>query len=256
MIKISAVIYINTKPFVYGIKNSGFLQNYRLELDIPSACADKLLAGKVDIGLIPVAIIPQLENPQILTNYCIGAVGAVRSVMLFSEVPLDQIKKIYLDHHSRTSVLLVQILAKKYWKINPLWIEAGKGFENNIKGSDAGVVIGDRALEMHNKFRYSYDLAEEWYKFTSLPFVFACWVANKPLPDVFVEQFGKATGWGVRNMERVLEEINKQDILSPITIQQTKDYLNNSISYELDAQKRKGMELFWKYVRELPSTYS
>jgi len=251
VIKISAVTYLNTKPFVYGIENSGFLSasggnNYQLELDIPSVCADKLFNDEVDIGLIPVAVIPRLQEPRILTDYCIGAVGAVRSVILFSDVPLKQIKRCFLDYHSETSVLLAKILAEKYWKISPIWIEGKEGFKENIKGDAAGIVIGDRALNLCGKFRYSYDLAEEWHGFTSLPFVFACWVANKPLPGDFIEAFDKAIEFGVQNKEKA---VNAVGLISNGL--NAKDYINNCISYELDAQKQKGMELFLKYVNKL-----
>ena len=251
VVKISAVSYLNTKPFIYGIENSGFLsasggKNYRLELDIPSVCADKLLNDEVDLGLIPVVVIPRLQDSRILTDYCIGAVGAVRSVMLFSDVPLKQIKRCFLDCHSETSVLLTKILAGRYWKINPEWFEGKDGFEVNIKGDTAGIVIGDRALNLHDKFQYSYDLAEEWHRFTSLPFVFACWVANKPLPGNFIEAFDKAIEFGVQNKEKAVNTVGlMSNGLS------AKDYINNCISYELDAQKQKGMKLFLNYVNKL-----
>jgi len=243
---ISAVTYLNTKPFVYGIENSGFLQNCRLELNIPSVCADKLLNDEVDIGLIPVAVIHRLKEYSILTDYCIGAVGAVRSVMLFSNVPLGQIEKCFLDYHSETSVLLAKILAGRYWKISPVWIEGKEGFEKNIKGDVAGIVIGDRALNLCGKFQYFYDLAEEWHRFTSLPFVFACWVANKPLPGDFIDAFGKAIEFGVQNKEKAVNAVG----IMPNGLS-AKDYVNNCISYELDAQKQKGMKLFLDYVSKL-----
>ena len=116
-IKILAVSYLNAKPFIYGLEHSNLLTNYKLELDIPSVCADKLLNNKVDIGLVPVAIIPFFKDYTILTDYCIGAKGAVGSVMLYSDVPLNEIENIYLDYQSRTSVALVQIIAANYWKI-------------------------------------------------------------------------------------------------------------------------------------------
>ena len=242
-IRISAVTYLNTKPFVYGIENSGYLKNYRLELDIPSVCAAKLRNDEADIGLVPVAVIPGFKEYRILTDYCIGAVGAVRSVMLFGDVGMGQIKKVYLDYHSETSVLLARILAARYWKINPEWLQGKQGFEKNIVGTTAGVVIGDRALNLCGKFQYSYDLAEEWYRFTSLPFVFACWVANKPLPGDFIDAFAKAIEFGVKHKE---EAVTTLGLISKGL--SAKDYVNNCISYELDAQKQNGMELFLKYA--------
>src|SRR5690349_16409009 len=115
LLRISAVSYLNAKPFVYGIEQSGFLKNYSLSLDVPSLCAEKLRNGQVDIGLSPVAIIPELKEHFIIPDFCIGANGPVHTVMLYSEVPLQHIKTIQLDYQSKTSCLLVQVLAKHWW---------------------------------------------------------------------------------------------------------------------------------------------
>ena len=79
-LKISAVSYLNTKPFLYGLFQSGMEDSIDLSLDIPSECARKLVAGEVDLGLIPVAVIPQLKTPHIISDYCIGTEGAVKTV--------------------------------------------------------------------------------------------------------------------------------------------------------------------------------
>ena len=247
IVKISVVSYLNAQPFVYGIKNSGILKNYSLELDIPSVCAEKLVNNKVDIGLVPIAILPELKQYEILTDHCIGAVKAVGSVVLFSEVELNKIEKIFLDYQSRTSVTLVQILAKKFWKINPQWIKAGKNYEQQINGSSAGVVIGDRTFDLLNKFKFQYDLAEEWKRFTSLPFVFACWVANKKLPVDFKQNFSEAIRYGINHRKDLIEELLKSNKYNT----NIADYLNNSISYELDKAKKNGMALFLKYLSEI-----
>src|ERR1051325_9156814 len=95
-LRISAVSYVNAKPFVYGIEKSGFLKEYDLSLDVPSVCAEKLITGKVDIGLAPIAIIPLLKEYYIFPDFCIGADGPVKSVILYSEVPLNEIQAIHL----------------------------------------------------------------------------------------------------------------------------------------------------------------
>ena len=119
-----------------------------------------------------------MNNYEIISDYCIGAVGKVKTVVLFSQVPLNQITKIYLDTHSRTSVNLVKVLAREYWKINPEWEQWDETQTNSLPVS--AVMIGDKTFAMVQQYRYTYDLAEEWQDFTNLPFVFACWVANKP----------------------------------------------------------------------------
>jgi chorismate dehydratase len=104
---ISIVNYYNTTPFLYGINHSDFKSEIKLELDIPSVCAQKLKNKQVDIGLVPVAILPELESYHIITDYCIGAVGKVDSVKLFSEKPLEELTHILLDYQSKTFNLLM-----------------------------------------------------------------------------------------------------------------------------------------------------
>ena len=246
MLRISAVSYINAKPFVYGIEKSGFLKNYSLSLDIPSVCAEKLMKGKVDIGLAPVAIIPKLKKYFILPDFCIGADGPVSSVMLYSEVPLKEIKTIYLDYQSRTSVMLVQILAKKFWKISPQFVLAKKGYEKKIKGTSAGVIIGDRNFSIKKKYKHTYDLSEQWKNFTGLPFVFACWISNKKLDIKQSKAFCNALKFGIDNINVVVKQLKANNNGKRIS-----DYLNHSINYHFDMQKHIAMELFLKLGKQL-----
>ena len=239
-LKISAVSYLNSTPFVYGIEKKLDKDLYSLELDIPSVCAEKLLSGKVDIGLVPVAIIPMLKEHYIISNYCIGAEGKVRSVILYSNVELKNIKKILLDDQSRTSVILTKVLAKHFWMIDPLWSNAKTGYESTIAGDTAGLVIGDRTFALENKFKYTYDLSEEWKKFTGLPFVFACWVANRPIDRIFAKEFDLALQFGINNTDDVIREL--KDL--PASKTEVKAYLDKNISYTFDQRKKEGLEKF------------
>ncbi|MCE3279894.1 MAG: hypothetical protein K0S44_2085 [Bacteroidetes bacterium] len=243
-VKISAVSYLNSKPFIYGLENSDIRSKIDLQLDIPSVCAQKLLDEKVDIGLIPVAVIPKLHEHYIISDYCIGAEGKVASVMLYSDVPLNKIENVFLDYHSRTSVTLVQVLAKNFWKIAPTWINAEVGFENNVSGNSAAVIIGDRTFGLEGKYKYSYDLSEEWQKFTGLPFVFACWVANKELSADFINSFNEALRWGISKMPKLITEI-ENSATYPTNID---FYLNHNISYDFNDRKKKALELFLSYL--------
>lgn len=244
-IRVSAVSYLNSIPFVYGLEQSDFLPlEIDLSLDIPSVCAEKLLSDEVDLGLIPVAVIPDLKNPQIISEYCIGAVGTVQTVCLFSSVPLEEITTVLLDFHSRTSVQLVRILAKHFWNITPVFAEGKGGFEQSISGNTAAVIIGDRAHQYRETCKYVYDLAEEWERYTGLPFVFACWVANKSLPISFQHKFSLALKMGLKNLDVALKE-------KGASYQTTIDkhhYLSQVISYDLDDRKKEGMELFLRLL--------
>lgn len=217
-----------------------------LSLDIPSKCAEKLLTNQVDIGLVPVAILPELPEYHILTDYCIGANQKVNSVILVSDVPLEEMEEILLDYQSKSSINLVQVLAKNYWKISPKFTHAKVGFENQVNRKTAAVIIGDRTFNLSKPYQYIYDLAEEWYKFTGLPFAFACWVANKPIAPEFVEKLNQALAFGVTHIQESIGLANNNGI----TFDQLQNYLTNDISYELNDDKRKSIQLFLDFLAE------
>lgn len=246
-VKISAVSYINSFPFIYGIENSGFINNeYILEKDIPSVCAEKLINNEVDIGLIPVATLPKLKSYTIISDYCIGATGKVNTVLLLSDVSINKIDTILLDYQSRTSVKLVQVLARNFWKIKPKFIQAQKGFENNISNKTAGVIIGDRTFNLQKKYKYKFDLSEEWQKFTNMPFVFAAWTTNKIMPTNFIDNFNNACKFGINNIDKVIEKYNNKNYNANI-----KSYLENDIDYIFDNKKQKALSLFLSYLGAL-----
>ena len=110
--RVSAISYTNTKPFVYGLKHSKIIDQIELYFDIPADCARKLIEDKIDIGIVPVAALLLIPDYHIIADYCIGAVGPVNSVFIFSKKPIDQIKTIRLDLQSRTSNNLAKFFLK------------------------------------------------------------------------------------------------------------------------------------------------
>lgn len=243
-IKISAVSYLNTKPMLFGLVKSDIHTQIDLKLDIPSVCADKLERGEVDLGLVPVAVIPKIKTPYIVSDFCIGTVGAVKTVCIFSHVPIEELTHIYLDFHSRTSVELAQILLKEYWKIDPVFLAASDGFQSNIKGTTGAVIIGDRTIGLEKEFPFIYDLGEYWMTHTGLPFVFAAWVSNHQLPPEFIEKFNQALKNGVAAIPELML------LLPPKENFDLKTYFTEHISYELDAEKKKALSLFLEKMTE------
>lgn len=238
-IKISAVSYTNTKPFLYGIQHSAVLDKIELSLDIPSDCAAKVIDGTVDLGLIPVAAILNVAQPHILTSYCIGSVGAVNSVFIFSSVPANEIKTLRLDSHSRTSNNLAKVLLKFYYKQEVTFTTDANAV------TDAIVLIGDRTFGKKEDYAYAYDMGEEWMKFTGLPFVYAAWVANKTIPEDFITEFNAALELGLSQRAALIRELPVNPVFD------LEDYLMNKLDFELSDQKRKALELFLSYIRQL-----
>jgi chorismate dehydratase len=241
-IKISAVSYTNTKPFLYGIQHTDIINKIDLSLDIPADCAQKLIDGSVDIGLIPVAATLDLPQWEIVSDYCIGAVGAVNSVFIFSNCEIHGVKELQLDPESRSSNNLAMVLMKNYWKIQPELVTDAANYSRSTNIETAFVQIGDRTFGKKDKFPFVYDLAEEWQKFTGLPFVFAAWIANKTIPQDFIDEFNKSLQYGLDHRAELFSELPERNDFD------VQDYLMNKINFELTEDKKKALYLFLDYI--------
>lgn len=244
-IRTGIVNYLNTRPLIYGLEKPPVSERIELIGDYPSRIAAMLQSGEIDLGLIPVAVIPQLPEYHIVGDYCIGTEGEIASVALFSEVPMQEVEKVYLDYQSRTSVALLLFLMKEYWGINPQIIQAeGEDYREKIQGSTAGLVIGDRALEQRKVSTFIYDLGSEWRKITGLPFVFAAWVSTKPLPEDFLQDFNQGNALGLQKVDEIVAA-------NPYPLFDLKKYYTLHLSYQLDEAKKKGMQRFLEVIRDL-----
>ena len=241
---IGAVSYLNTRPLLLGLEQSGLMPQIELVKAYPAKIAQDLMDGTIDMGLVPVAVIPLLKEAYMTSNYCIGAEGDVASVCIFSKVPMEQIKKVYLDYQSRTSVQLAHILLQQFWKKEVEFLKAEEGYIQHINGSTAGVIIGDRALAARKQFPFIYDLAGAWKQHTGLPFVFATWIANKPIPSKFMEAFDKANGYGLMHLEEVIAGIPNAEQVYDLNT-----YFTQNISYDFNEEKRKGLDLFLSLIK-------
>ena len=244
-IKISAVSYTNTKPFIYGIQHTDFINKIELSLDNPTDCAQKLIDDVVDIGLIPVAATLNLPYWEIVADYCIGAVGAVNSVFIFSNCEIKDVKRLQLDPQSRSSNNLARVLLKNYWKLNPELIINAADYAVLSDAETAFVQIGDRTFGKKEKYKYAYDLAEEWQNFTGLPFMFAGWIANKPIPQDFMDEFNAALKYGLDHRAELFKELPMRDDFD------IQDYLMHKIDFDLTEGKKKALYMFLDYIKAL-----
>jgi chorismate dehydratase len=116
-----------------------------------------------------------------------------------------------------------------------------------IKDNVAGVVIGDRAFSLKSKYKYVFDLSEEWFKMTALPFVFATWVANKPIDNEFIKTFNNALQYGLDHLDKVVKEYHQNFPESPIDLHK---YLTQNIDFVMDEKKKQSMKLFYDLLVE------
>jgi chorismate dehydratase len=243
-VKVGIVSYLNTRPLIFGLKLPPISSQIELIEDNPARLAEMLKNNEIDLGLIPVAAIPELEEHYLAGDYCIGTEGEAASVCLFSEVPLEEIQKVYLDYQSRTSVALLKWIMKEYWGIHPELIEAtNEDYRKEIKGTTAGLVIGDRAFEQRKLSTFFYDLGAEWKKITGLPFVFAAWVSNKQLAPEFLNMFNEANAAGLDHIDDIVAG-------HPFELYDLRKYYTLHMNYRLDEKKREAMEYFLMVIEE------
>jgi chorismate dehydratase len=244
--KVGVVSYLNSIPFVRGIEESDIINQTDLIIDDPAIISQMLIDEEIDLGLIPVKIIHKLDTYFINTNYCIGAINEVFSVCIFSNSEIKDCHTLLLDTHSRTSVALAQILINNYLKFDIEFKPSYDGYENELSNGIAGVVIGDRAFSMYDKYKFHYDLSSLWYDYTHLPFVFAAWISKKEINSTYLSSFNNALKNGLEK---------RKNIASSLILQYPKvdieNYFINNISYDLDDNKRKGLNLFLELTKNL-----
>ncbi|MDF2477541.1 MAG: radical protein [Sphingobacterium sp.] len=238
-IRVSAVSYTNTYPFLNGIRKSKVMDQIDLSVDYPSACAQKVIDDEADMGIIPTAALLSLPEYYINTDFCIGTEGAVDSVFIFSNKPITAIDTLRLDKQSRTSNGLARVLLKNYWK-RDVQLITDDGVE-----PDAYVLIGDRTFGKKNTVPYVYDLGKEWFDFTGLPFAFALWVSNKKLPESFVKDFNDALAYGVTHATDVIKGLPEFE-----GFDYTK-YLTAHLDFHLTDRKREAVQRYLDYLKEL-----
>lgn len=241
-IKLAIVDYHNTSTFIKGLEL--LKQDHPLDIirATPSNCSLAYAQNEVDVALVPVGSLSDLKNYQIVTDYCIGCIGEVYSVAIFSNYELDQCNKLVLDHESRSSNKLAEIICNEFMSLDIECITS----DNTVSTSDrtAYVLIGDKVFSQESTFKYKYDLGSLWQKFTALPFTFAVWIARPKTDPKFIKDLNNCFH------EKVLDIASVNDMqLSPNL--SLKTYLSEFISFELDDDKIKAMEMFREMQNEV-----
>jgi chorismate dehydratase len=254
-LRISAISYLNTAPLMWDFEHGSLGSNFDISYTVPSRCAEQLREGSADIGIIPAAAYVTVPDLLILPGVAIASRQAVRSILLVSALPLEQIKTVALDTSSLTSVALTKVLFTKWWGGARRFTPMAPDLEQMLRDNDAALLIGDPALKVDRSKYVTYDLAEEWIKYTSKPFVFAFWAVRKEslarnpssldLPLMF--QRSRDHGTVRANLARIASEWSKKLDLSQ---EEVFSYLSQSIYYTLDTDCLSGLRLFLRYAEE------
>lgn len=255
-LRISAISYLNTAPLMWDFEHGSATRHFDISYTLPSSCARALAAGEADIGIIPAAAYAQVPGLQILPDVAIASKQAVRSILLVSKIPIEQVKTVALDTSSMTSVALTKILFEKWLGGGRTFTEMPPNLEKMLTQCDAGLVIGDPALQVDRSRYHTVDLAEEWIRHTGKSFVFAFWAVRADalreadpaldLPAIF--RVSRDHGLEPDNLDTIVREWAPRLGMAEGDV---RSYLTENIHYQLDAGCLDGLQLFYRYAAEI-----
>lgn len=250
-LRVGAVNYLNSKPLIERLAD--FAPSIRLSLDLPSRLADQLVAGEIDVGLIPVVEFFRGDNYRLIPNIAIASRGPVLSVTLFSKKPWPEIRSVALDEGSRTSAALAEILLRKRHGLRPRLEPLPIAAAAEGAATDAVLLIGDRAMHACLPgYRFAYDLGQEWTDWTGLPFVYAVWAvrAGVELGDAEAA-FHMAKEHGTANAGAIAQ---REAALLGLDAGYCRRYLTTIIQFDLGPRELAGMTRYRELAEDLGLT--
>src|SRR6267154_727372 len=274
-LRISIVQYLNTAPLVWGFTNGPLCGKYDLSFTVPSQCAEQLRAGQADVAIIPAIEYQRIDDLVILPDMAIASKKQVRSLLIIAKKPIDQVKSFALDGSSRSTQTLTRILCAEKWKTAPAFFEASPDLGAMLQQADAALLIGDPALRIavgiekdsrpraegqtlcqaatlgitSSEFLYVYDVVGEWRSLTGWPAVLAVWAARRDLatPEVAAD-FLISRDFGLSRLPEISFAAARDLELPERAVE---SYLRHNIDFSLDAENRRGLELYFDYAEKL-----
>ncbi len=243
--RIGAVRYLNAWPLTYRLHQ--FLPEAEVVYDLPSRLADALGAGQLDVAMIPSVECLRIAGARILSDACIATAGPVQSVKLYGRCPVEKVRTVALDEGSRTSAALVRILLKERFGLAPRWERLPIGAALEETPADAVLLVGDRGLlPPQGRWAFIWDLAQEWARWTGLPFVFATWVARPGAQLAHLAgPLAAARDAGLRSLDEIAASAAP---VVGVPYGQCLAYLRDHLAYRLGPQERRGMDRFCHLV--------
>jgi len=275
ILRISIVQYLNTAPLVRGFTHGPLRGKYDLSFTVPSQCAEQLRTGAVDVAIIPAIEYQRIPGLVLLANLSIASKRSVRSLLLISKKPIQDVRRVALDRSSRSTQVLTRILCCKRWGIEPEFFEAAPDLHSMLQNADAGLLIGDPALRLafslekkgvsettgealfsgasagfaDSSTLFVYDVVEKWRSLTSLPAVLAVWAAPKGMvTSEMVGDFAASLAYGKQHLDEISAEAALEMKLPAVQLQR---YLAENIDYSLDEENLRGLQRYYEMASEL-----
>jgi chorismate dehydratase len=255
-LRISAISYLNTAPLMWDFEHGEAARRFEIFYTLPSSCARALAGGTADIGIIPAAAYSQIPGLLILPDVAIASRRAVRSILLISKMPIEKVRTVALDTSSMTSVALAKVLFEKWLGGPRSYVPMAPDLDRMLAECDAGLLIGDPALQVDRSRYHTLDLAEEWIRFTGKPFVFAFWAvreaalkeADRSLDLAKIFRDSRDHGLEPESTRNIAQEWSPRLGLSESDV---RSYLKENIHYFLDTACLEGLDLFFRYADEV-----
>ncbi len=266
---VGRVSYINCLP-VFQALESGLVDiPARILADHPSRLNQMFREGRLQVTAISsIEYARQEGRSLVLPHLSISADGPVRSVVLISKMPMEELggKTISLTPYSATSVALLRILAQKFYQVDVSFITRPAGSGVWWNDPEAALVIGDEALQtvhqagrtgptgaLHAGRLYLYDLAEEWKRWTGRKMVFALWVARPEFARQYPAHLAavwqgmiSSKKWG---QEHPAEIVDRGHSLTSLPAAVLADYFSR-LQHELDWGHLDGLMYFYRLAWE------
>jgi chorismate dehydratase len=252
ILRVAAVSYLNSVPLVWGLVHGPHHDLFDVNYMLPSECADALREGRADAGIIPSIEYQRIPELKIVPGLSVSSSGPVRSVLLISRVPREEIRSVALDTSSRTSTCLAQILLRRRNGVAPVFSPHKPDLQAMLRENDAALIIGDPALASDFPGLKVYDLAEEWRAMTGLPFVFAFWAvrAEAAVPEL-IRPFQESAAYA---MDRLGEIVRAESSRTGLPEWLVRSYLSQNIDFTLGEKNLAGLMLFYTLALELGLT--
>jgi chorismate dehydratase len=249
VIRIGAVSFLNSRPLVRGLER--WPDRFSIRYDLPRVCADLLHQGAIDVGLVPSIEYLKGDAYRAVPDAAVVSDGPVRSVALFTGVPIERIRTIALDTSSRTSVALLRVLCVRHFGIGPRFVEHRPDIDAMLGVADAALLIGDPALLVEHALKglQKIDLGAEWRALTGLPFVYAFWTGRPGVlttADVIVMQQARADGEA--DPDGVARLFFDGD---PVAQRIGGEYLRENIRFRMGERELAGLERFYELAAEV-----
>jgi chorismate dehydratase len=274
-LRISVVQYLNTAPLVRGFTHGPLTNKYDISFTVPSQCAEALRWRAADLAIIPAIEYQRIPDLVVLPDLAIASRDLVRSLLIVSKKPIQEVHSVALDRSSRSTQALTRILADRHWKIAPDFVEADPDLHAMLAIADAAMIIGDPALRISIAIEKSsavgpdgravcraetlglagpeilhlYDVVGEWRRFTSLPAVMAIWAGRREVvtPEVAAD-FVTSRDYGLLSIGDISGEAARE---LELPYEALESYLRHNIDFHLGEENRRGLERYFREAADL-----